>query len=138
MCDDRERVPQHDAQKHSPRLHRLGRAALALVWIYQGLWCKLLSGCASHRTIVSSLPDPLGELAVPLLLSIGAIEVAFGVWVLSGWRLRLAAAVQTLLLVAMNAGGLVWGRASIADPIGIVTQNLAFLALVWIVADEGR
>jgi uncharacterized membrane protein YphA (DoxX/SURF4 family) len=131
-------VPQHDAGEHSPRLQRLGRAAIALVWFHQGLWCKLLSGCASHRAIVGSLPAPLGGLAMPLLMAVGAIEVAFGAWVLSGRRPRLAAAAQTALLVVMNTGGLVWGRAFIADPVGVVTQNLVFLALVWMVADEKR
>jgi S-adenosylmethionine:diacylglycerol 3-amino-3-carboxypropyl transferase len=56
--------------------------------------------------------------------------------VLSGRSLVLGAIVQTLLLVAMNVGGLVWGREQIADPAGMLVQNLAFLALVWLNASE--
>jgi uncharacterized membrane protein YphA (DoxX/SURF4 family) len=109
---------------------------VALVWTYQGLWCKLLARCPSHATIVSSLPGPLGRAAGPLLVALGIIEVGFAVWVLSGWKPRLAAWAQTALLVSMNAGGLLWGGAAIADPAAMLIQNLAFLALIWTIAHD--
>jgi hypothetical protein len=34
----------------------------------------------------------------------------------------------------MNVGGLLYARDSIADPGAMITQNFAFLALVWVVA----
>jgi DoxX-like protein len=66
---------------------------------------------------------------------IGTIEVALAIWVVSGWRSRLAAAAQTVLLLVMNGGGLVWGRSAIADPFSTVLNNVVLLALVWIVSD---
>jgi hypothetical protein len=37
----------------------------------------------------------------------------------------------------MNIGGLVWARETIIDAGGMIIQNLAFLALVWVVALRG-
>ena len=34
--------------------------AVVLVWLYQGLWCKVLGGCPGHRAIVAALP-PAGD-----------------------------------------------------------------------------
>ncbi|OLC44497.1 MAG: hypothetical protein AUH43_18635 [Acidobacteria bacterium 13_1_40CM_65_14] len=109
---------------------------MASVWLYQGLWCKLLSRCPSHASIVSALPPPFGNAAALVLTMIGAIEVMFAIWIASGWRSRLAAMAQTMLLIVMNTGGLIWGRSAIADPFGTVLSNVILLTLIWIVADE--
>src|SRR5262249_30070008 len=66
--------------------------------------------------------------------ALGLGETALAAWVISARAPRRAAAVQTVLLLAMNGGGLLWGRAHIALPGAMVVQNLAFLALVWLVA----
>jgi SAM-dependent methyltransferase len=110
------------------------RLAVALVWLYQGLWCKLLGRCPGHRAIVEAVPGLAGPAGTLVLAGLGTIEAGLAVWVLCGWRPRLAAAAQTLLLVGMNGGGLLWGREHIADPGALITQNLAFLTLVWLVA----
>ncbi len=110
------------------------RLAVALVWLYQGLWCKLLGRCPGHRAIVQAVPGLAGRAGTAVLLGLGTIETGLAVWVLSGWRPRWAAAAQTLLLVGMNGGGLLWGRGHIADAGAMITQNLAFLTLAWLVA----
>ena len=112
------------------------RASVALVWLYQGLWSKLLGGSPSQGAVVESTPGWTRLPASSLLRAIGAIEVVLAVWVLTGYRRRFAAITQTGLLLAMNAGGLVWGRGHISDPGGMVVNNLAFLALVWCVAER--
>lgn len=110
------------------------RLAVALVWLYQGLWCKVLGRCPGHRAIVAAVPGLAGQSGAIVLAGLGMIETGLAVWVLSGWRPRWAATAQTLLLVGMNGGGLLWGREHIADPGAMITQNLAFLTLVWMVA----
>ncbi len=109
------------------------RAAVALVWLYNGLWCKLLDGSARHRAIVAAAADQ--RLPIPeLVTTLGVVEVVLAAWVLSRrWPLA-AAWVQTAALAAMNAGGLLLARDLIPDPAGMVVMNLAFLALVWSVA----
>src|SRR5437879_2254270 len=102
-----------------------------MVWPYQGLWCKILGGAPHHQAVASAIWG-LSSLSPKLtLVGLGAFECFISVWVLSGRRARLAAVVQTALLVAMNAAGLIWARRLIPDPAGMVVQNLAFLTLVW-------
>jgi hypothetical protein len=114
---------------------RFARAAVALVWLYNGAWCKLLRRCPGHVTIVSAAFGE-GGLATAALMGLGAVETGLAIWVLSRRSPRLAALVQTVLLVAMNAAGLTFGRDAIADPGELIVGNLAFLALVWVVALE--
>jgi len=137
MCDDGKRVPEQNGGKYirGPTV-ALARVVVALVWLYEGLWCKLLSGCPSHAAIVQSLPQPLGSLADALLIAIGAAEVALACWILSGSKARAAFWAQALLLVLMNGGGLIWGRASIADPASLMIHNAVLLALAWTIADD--
>jgi hypothetical protein len=44
----------------------------------------------------------------------------------------LCAIAQAVLLVLLNANGLVWARHLIREPAGMVIKNIAFLMLVWI------
>jgi hypothetical protein len=110
---------------------------VAGVWLYHGAWCKLLGRCADQAEIVASVPA-VRRVAKEILYGIGAVETAFAAWVISGRAPRLAAVAQTALLVGMNAGGLVWGRRHIPAPKALVTENLAFLALVWWAAESDR
>ena len=113
-----------------------GRIAVALVWLYHGLWCKLLRGCPGQAAIVDAVPGLAGAPAAAALLALGLLETGLAIWVVSGrapWR---AALTQTVLLVAMNGGGLAWGRAHIAEPGAMIVQNIAFVALVWLVARD--
>jgi len=114
-----------------------GRAAIAAVWAYHGLWNKLFGGSAGHAAIVASTPGLGGHGSQVALKFIGAVEVVLAIWVLSGRRPRLGAAVQTVALVAMNVGGLVWAREQIPDPGAMIVQNIALLALIWIVVESG-
>jgi hypothetical protein len=85
------------------------RAALAAVWLYQGLWCKLLGGSGRHAEIVASMPALGAAVAHGLLLAIGAVECALAIWTLAGVRLRAAAAAQTLS-VAVRKGAILAPR----------------------------
>jgi uncharacterized membrane protein YphA (DoxX/SURF4 family) len=114
------------------------RLAVALVWLYQGLWCKVMGRCPGHQAIVEAVPGLSSRSAVLALAGLGLIEAGLAAWVLSGWRPRSAAAAQTFLLVGMNSGGLLWGREHIADPGAMIVQNIAFLTLAWVVAGQGR
>jgi hypothetical protein len=110
---------------------RAARWAIALVWFYEGFWCKIWPGRADQRTIVGDVPFlPSGALT-GVLVVIGLAEVAIGAWVLSGWRARTAALLQTVLVVTFNLGGLLFSPGQITEPGRLLTQNLAFLALIW-------
>jgi hypothetical protein len=110
------------------------RGAIAAVWLYEGLWCKVLRRMPNQGDIVASVPF-LGPTRGPALLTaLGVVECALAAWVLSGWSPVWAAAIQTALLVGMNANGLIFARRLIHDPAGMVVKNFAFLVLVWVAA----
>lgn len=110
----------------------VGRTAISLVWLYQGLWCKVLGRVPRHQRVVESTPLFRGWGAHGFLLILGWFETLLGVWVLSGKFTQAAAFVQIALLVGMNAGGLLWARRIIPDPAGMVFHNFVFLVLIWI------
>jgi uncharacterized membrane protein YphA (DoxX/SURF4 family) len=114
---------------------KLIRASIALVWLYQGLWCKLLNGVLQQRAVVATVPFIGTARARTVLIALGLIECCIGAWVLSGKQMRQAALVQTALLVAMNGGGIIWAWRMIPDPGSMVVQNFAFLVLIWIAAE---
>jgi hypothetical protein len=71
-------------------------------------------------------------------VGLGWVEISLGVWVLSGLSPGTCALAQTLLLVGLNANGLLWSRHLIHDPGGMVFKNFAFLVLGWVNAGLGR
>jgi hypothetical protein len=107
---------------------------VAAVWLYQGLWCKVLGRAPHQQAVIGSVPFLTPEGAHVLLVLLGMVEAGLAIWVLTGWKRRWAAIAQTALLVGMNTGGILWANAVIQDPIGMLFQNLAFLTLVWIAA----
>ena len=110
------------------------RIAVSAVWLYEGLWCKLLGGEPHQLRVVEAVPG-LDPRAKRLFLKfLGAVEVGLALWALSGIASVPCAAAQTLLLVALNTAGLLWARRIIHDPGGMVVKNFAFLVLVWVSA----
>jgi hypothetical protein len=107
------------------------RAAIAAVWLYEGLWCKLLGRTPSQVQVVSAVPR-FGALAAPFLKALGVFEVALALWAASGIAPGACAIAQTATLVLLNANGLLWARHIIHEPFGMIVKNAAFLVLVWI------
>ena len=81
------------------------RASIAAVWLYEGLWCKLLGRVHSQVQVVTAVPR-LGPRFGPMFLkALGVVEVALALWVLAGIAPGACAVVQTALLVVLNANG---------------------------------
>lgn len=81
-------------------LPTLSTLFVGTVWIFHGLYSKILNGVPRHRQIVGRI---LGEeYAVLATRAIGLLEVALGVWVFSRCLRVPCAIVQTAALVAMN------------------------------------
>jgi hypothetical protein len=115
---------------------KLIRASIALVWLYEGLWCKLLGGVQHQAAVVAAVPFLGPAAARAALMALGLIECGIAGWVLSGRGMRSAAVVQTGMLIGMNAGGLIWAWRLLPDPGGMIVQNIAFLVLVWVAAED--
>ena len=113
---------------------QLVRGAVAAVWLYEGLWCKLL-GRESHQLQVVEAVPKLGPIVGRrFLMALGLVEVGLAAWVMSGLTPGVCALAQTVLLVLLNANGLLWARHIIHDPAGMVVKNVPFLLLAWVAA----
>jgi hypothetical protein len=110
------------------------RGAIAAVWLYEGIWCKLLGREPGQLRIVEEVPLFGRRAGGPFLKALGVAEASLALWTLSGLLPIPCAAVQTILLAALNTGGLLWARRLIHDPGGMVLKNFAFLLLVWVSA----
>jgi hypothetical protein len=112
----------------------LVRAAVAGVWVYEGLWCKILGREKNQEKIVENVPKWGKAIGLVFLKTLGWVELAIGLWALSGWAAGLCALTQTVLLVTLNTNGLLWSRHLIHDPPGMVFKNSVLLVLAWVSA----
>jgi uncharacterized membrane protein YphA (DoxX/SURF4 family) len=112
------------------------RISIALVWLYEGLWCKILGRMPHQQSVVESVPLFGPKFAHLFLLAIGVVECGFGIWVLTGWRLWWAALTQTAFLLSLNTGGILWARHIIHDPAGMLVKNFVFVILMWVAAAQ--
>ena len=114
------------------------RVAVSGVWLYEGLWCKLLEGEPRQIEVVAAVPQYGRKVGALFLKFLGIAEVGLAVWAFTAIAPIPCAAAQTLLLVGLNASGLLWARRIIHDPGGMVVKNFSFLVLVWVSASLPR
>jgi hypothetical protein len=107
------------------------RGAVAAVWLYDGLWCKVLGRAQLEAQVVAKVPRFGPRFGQLFLKALGAIEVVLAAWVISGIHPGACAIAQVTLLVVLNVNGLLWARDIIPDPAGMIVKNIAFLVLVW-------
>lgn len=110
----------------------LVRVAVAGVWIYEGLWCKILARAPDELRVVQAVPHYGERFGAVFLRTLGWVELALGLWVLSGVAPGHCALAQTALLIGLNSAGLAFSRHVIHDPAGMVFKNFAFLVLAWV------
>ncbi|MBL7855655.1 MAG: DoxX-like family protein [Cyclobacteriaceae bacterium] len=96
-------------------IHRLVPYFTSLIWLVNGLFCKVLNLVPRHEQIVSRI---LGHDHSRLLtISIGLSEILMSAWILSGLKKRLCAVTQIVVVAIMNTlefivvpDLLLWGR----------------------------
>ena len=95
--------------------HRILTYLIAIVWIANGLFCKLLNLVPRHEQIVSRIIG--SEFSEPITRVIGVSEIFMAIWILSGFKSRLNAITQMLVVATMNIlefilvpDLLLWGR----------------------------
>jgi DoxX-like family len=88
---------------------------IALVWLANGLFCKVLNLVPRHEQIVSKILNIADARLFTIL--IGISEIVMSVWILSGIKPRLNALAQIFIIGLMNAlefilvpNLLLWGR----------------------------
>ncbi|HET9754006.1 MAG TPA: cation:proton antiporter, partial [Myxococcales bacterium] len=105
------------------------RVAVASVWLYEGLWCKLLGREARQLQVVEAVPRLGPKVGALFLKALGAVEVAIAVWALSGVLPLPCAVAQTALLVTLiDATALVLYRIAVAAAVtGVFVPSAAAL-----------
>lgn len=111
------------------RLHLAAQVGIGSVWVFHGLYSKVLNGIPRHRLIVGKI---LGtERAGIATKTIGLLELLLGVWAIVGWHPVWCASIQTAALIAMNSLEILLARELLISAIGMVVLNFGFLILVW-------
>lgn len=114
---------------HSQNFQFLTGIAIGAVWVFHGLYSKILNGIPRHRLIVGRvLGNKIAGVATKL---IGLFEVLLGLWVFSGWERTSCAVLQTLAIAGMNTLEIFLAGDLLISAIGMVVLNLGFLSLIW-------
>ncbi|MEO8235246.1 MAG: DoxX-like family protein [Flavobacterium sp.] len=73
---------------------------IAIIWIANGLFCKVLNLVPRHEQIVAKI---LGNhYSRQLTILIGFSEIIMAIWIISGYKTRLNTIVQILIIATMN------------------------------------
>jgi hypothetical protein len=109
--------------------HLMSQMVIGSVWVFHGLYSKILNGIPRHQLIVGKI---LGDANAGLATkAIGVLELLLGLWAFSGWERVGCAVAQTLVIVGMNALEIFLAGDLLISAIGMVMLNLGFLSLVW-------
>jgi|TARA_B110000967_G_C18467351_1_gene355661 uncharacterized membrane protein YphA (DoxX/SURF4 family) len=82
------------------RIHKILTYCIATVWIANGFFCKVLNLVPRHEQIVARI---LGDdYSRPLTIIIGLSEIIMAVWILAGYKTKLNAIAQIIVVATMN------------------------------------
>ena len=123
----RARVP--DATSMTQRTIKLSGVCIGAVWVFHGLYSKLLNGVPRHREIVARVVGE--ELATPLTKLVGVGEVFLGVWTWSGRAPKACAATQTAALASMNTLEIARADDLLISARGMLLLNALLIATTW-------
>lgn len=113
------------------------RVVLSLVWLYNGLWLKVLVVDSHHLEIVSPIARWIGMDSVVLLKGIGALESLLALGIISGLFSKFVSCFQIAVILTMNCIGAVFGDGAIQHPFGLIISNLPTTMCALVVAVYG-
>lgn len=82
------------------KLHKIISIIIALVWLINGLVCKLLNLVPRHEQIVARILDTGHARLITVL--IGIAEIGMAVWILTGYKPKWNAWLQITVVMVMN------------------------------------
>jgi uncharacterized membrane protein len=81
-------------------IHRILTICIAVVWVVNGLFCKVLNLVPRHEQIIGRI---LGDThSRPLAVLIGLSEIGMAIWILSRISPRMNAIAQIVTVATMN------------------------------------
>ena len=99
-------------------LQEIIKYIIAIVWLINGLFCKILNLVPRHQEIVSRI---LGDrYSREMTFTIGVLEILMVIWILSKFKSKINAITQILIVLVMNViefiqvpDLLLWGKLNI-------------------------
>ncbi len=112
-------------QNRNIQIYKILTYLIAIVWIVNGLFCKVLNLVSRHEQIVGRI---LGNVySKPLTILIGISEILMAIWILSGYKSKINTWTQILVVSLMNVlefilvpDLLLWGRFNIVFSISFI------------------
>jgi uncharacterized membrane protein YphA (DoxX/SURF4 family) len=125
--------PAQPESAHELRtVKRVARITLGFIWLYQGSVPKLFTKVPMEQEIVERtglyLISPHSTIA-----AIGTLEILFGLWLVSGYRERLACVTTALFLLVLSVLVVIEEPSLLAGPFGGIIKNVSLFACAWIV-----
>lgn len=81
-------------------IHKLLTYYIAIIWLTNGLFCKVLNFVPRHQQIVAAI---LGnKYSRMLTVLIGISEILMAIWIVSGIKTRFNAVAQIIIIAVMN------------------------------------
>jgi uncharacterized membrane protein YphA (DoxX/SURF4 family) len=121
----------------NPKIIFAIRCVLAAVWLYNGLWLKVIALDPHHLSIVTPIGHSLQISPETMLRSIGGLETLLGIGILSGLFYKFVSYFQIAIVLLMNFIGIIFGGGAIQHPLGLIVSNLPTLMCAWLVAAYG-
>lgn len=87
-------------KSNAPILRKVLTIGIAMVWFINGFFCKVLNMVPRHRLIVAEILST--RHAAELTVTIGVMETALSILILSGIRSHKITLLQVLLIASMN------------------------------------
>ena len=114
------------------RLKRVARLCLGFIWVYLGLVPKLLTPVSLEHDVVRRTGLYLSSPDLTIRM-IGVFEIALGLWLITGFREKLACAVTSGFLIVLMILAVLEEPLLLAGPFGGMAKNAALLVLAWMV-----
>lgn len=111
------------------------RIMIALIWLYNGLWLKVILLDPEHLAVVAGLEQSVLS-PENLLRLIGSCEILLALGIVSGLLNRFVSIFQFTILLVMNIIGIVFSGA-ITAPLGLLVQNLPLFFCIALVGFYG-
>lgn len=83
-------------------IHKILNYCIAAVWVVNGLFCKVLDFVPRHQEIVWKITHFDRASAAILTILIGFSEIIMAVWIVSGYKSKLNAIIQIIVVATMN------------------------------------
>jgi uncharacterized membrane protein YphA (DoxX/SURF4 family) len=114
------------------KLKRVARLCLGLIWVYLGFVPKLLTPVPIEHDVVRRTGLYLSSPDLTIRM-IGVFEIVLGLWLITGFRERLACAVTSGFLIVLMILAVMEEPMLLAGPFGGMAKNAALLVLAWMV-----